>query len=151
MIIQRKEIENCKIEKADVNDYLDIMAVWESSVKETHNFLKSEDFEFYKRIIPDFLPNVDLFVLRSKNIILAFMGISAENLEMLFVSEESRGQGYGKHLLEYAINNFGIKNVDVNEQNKQAIEFYKKFGFKMVSRSEKDAMNKDYPILHLSR
>ncbi len=143
--------EDTKIEKANSNDYQKIMSVWESSVKATHDFLKQEDFEFYKNLIPDFFSHVDLYVFRSEDDIFAFMGISGENIEMLFVSGESRGKGYGKSLLRFAIDNFGISKVDVNEQNKQAIGFYEQFGFKVASRSEKDSMDKDYPILHLSR
>ncbi|MDR2009752.1 MAG: GNAT family N-acetyltransferase [Bacteroidales bacterium] len=150
MVMLRKKIENIEIEKADFKDYNDIIAVWESSVKATHDFLKSEDFDFYRKVIPGFLSQVDLYILRSEGKISAFMGISGENLEMLFVSDESRGKGYGKYLLETAITKNKIKKVDVNEQNRQAIGFYEKFGFRVINRSEKDPMNKDYPILHLS-
>lgn len=142
---------NLGIEKAKTSDIPEIITVWESSVKATHDFLKPEDFEFYKSMIPKFLGNVDLYVLCSGESILAFMGISDENLEMLFVAGESRGKGYGKQLLETAISKYKITKVDVNEENKQAVDFYKKFGFKIISRSEKDSMGKDYPILHLER
>ena len=48
--------------------------------------LKPEDFEFCKRVGPDILKNMDLYVLHSEKEISAFMGILGENLEMLFVS-----------------------------------------------------------------
>ncbi|MDR2917547.1 MAG: GNAT family N-acetyltransferase [Tannerella sp.] len=139
------------IENAGPDDYPEIMDVWESAVRATHDFLKPEDFELFKRIIPtDFLPNVDLYVLRQGEKIVGFMGISGENLEMLFISESSRGKGFGKILLTYAVQKVSVKKLDVNEQNKQALGFYEKFGFRIVARSEKDSMGKDYPILHLS-
>ncbi len=74
MVISEKQKSNLIIEKADFNDYGQIMEVWESSVKATHDFLKQEDFEFYR-----------------------------------------------------------------------------KFGFKIMSRSEKDSENKGYPILKMGR
>ncbi len=139
------------IEGAGPDDYPEIMEVWESAVKATHDFLKPEDFELFRKIIPtDYLPNVDLYVLRQEEKIVGFMGISGENLEMLFISESSRGNGFGKTLLTYAVQNMSVKKLDVNEQNKQALGFYEKFGFKIIDRSEKDSMGKDYPILHLS-
>lgn len=141
---------NVQIQQANKADYLQIMAVWESAVRATHDFLKREDFVFYKKIIPDFFSHVDLYVLRSGEHIFAFMGIANDNLEMLFVSNEIRGQGYGKLLLEYAVDNLHTTKLDVNEQNQQAIGFYEKFGFKVVGRSEKDSIGKDYPILHMS-
>jgi Acetyltransferases len=139
-----------KIQQASKDNYDKLMLVWESAVKATHDFLKQEDFDFYKRMIPGFFAHVDLYTLHTDKDIVAFMGISKDNLEMLFVSDQQRGLGYGKQLLEYAINILHIKRVDVNEQNKQAIGFYEKFGFKTVGCSKKDSMGKDYPILHMS-
>lgn len=48
------------------------------------------------------------------------------------------------------MDNFNANTVEVNEQNKQATGFYRKFGFKIISRSEKDSENKDYPVLKLA-
>jgi putative acetyltransferase len=138
-----------KIQQADKADYPQIMNVWESAVRATHDFLKPEDFEFYKKIIPDFLSQVDLYVLRSEKDIFAFIGVSDDNIEMLFVSDGARGKGFGKLLLEYAVEKLRVTKVDINEQNRQAIGFYEKFGFKTVGRSAKDSMEKDYPILHM--
>lgn len=139
-----------QIQQACKSDYPQMMDVWESAVKATHSFLNPEDFEFYKKLIPDFFPLVNSYVLRSGTDIFAFLGVADDKLEMLFVSDNAQGQGYGKLLLEYAIENLYITKVDVNEQNKQAIGFYQKFGFRIVGRSEKDSIGKDYPILHLS-
>ncbi len=147
-----RQKSNLIIEKANFNDYGQIMEVWESSVKATHDFLKQEDFEFYKKVIPtNYLPNLDVYILRSVEKTVGFVGISEKNIEMLFISGEQRGRGYGKILLEYAIDNFNANTIEVNEQNTQAIAFYKKLGFKMISRSEKDSENKGYPVLILER
>lgn len=148
MVILRKTIIH-EIQKGERVDYSQLMTIWESSVKATHYFLKTEDFEFYRKIIPDYFPNVDLYVIRSGKTINAFMGVSGDNIEMLFVSAESRGKGYGKSLLMYALDNLNVKKVDVNEQNAQAVGFYERFGFKAINRSEKDSMGKDYPILKM--
>jgi ribosomal protein S18 acetylase RimI-like enzyme len=149
MIMLRKSLIP-QVQEGKAEDYKQLMSIWESSVKATHSFLKQEDFEFYKRVLPDVFLQVELYTLRSDNEIVAFMGVFGENLEMLFVSDTARGQGYGKRLLEYAINRLNVTKVDVNEENKQAFGFYEKFGFRIVDRSEKDSMGKNYPILHLS-
>ncbi|SFN19582.1 putative acetyltransferase [Paenimyroides ummariense] len=53
-----------KIRKADKKDYSRIMEIWESSVIATHDFLKQEDFELFKNLIPDeFLPQLNVFVI----------------------------------------------------------------------------------------
>lgn len=154
MIMLKKELKNMKsqfrIETATDADYSEIIKVWESAVKATHHFLKAEDFEFYKQMVPTkYLPAVDLYVLRIENNIIGFIGVSCKHLEMLFIDADFKGKGYGKVLLNYAIEHLGITTLDVNEQNDQAFAFYKKMGFRISGRSEKDAEGKDYPILHL--
>lgn len=72
-----------------------------------------------------------------------------KDLEMLFINAYFRGKRYGKILLNYAIERLGITTLDLSEQNEQALGFYEKAGFRIVGRSEKDAMGKDFPILHL--
>ncbi|MDR1624080.1 MAG: GNAT family N-acetyltransferase [Tannerellaceae bacterium] len=139
-----------QIRKGQRIDFPEIMNVWESSVKATHDFLKLEDFEFYKRIgSKDFLPAMDLYVLQLDEKIIGFIGVSDKHLEMLFVEANSIGKGYGKALLSYAVEHLGITTLDVNEQNEKALTFYEKAGFRIVGRSEKDGMGKNYPILHM--
>ncbi|HEY1021166.1 MAG TPA: GNAT family N-acetyltransferase [Flavisolibacter sp.] len=68
---------------------------------------------------------------------------------MLFIHPRSQGRGLGKALLQYAVFTLKIKAVDVNEQNDQAVDFYRKFGFTVTSRSETDGLGKPYPLLTL--
>lgn len=69
---------------------------------------------------------------------------------MLFIDPDYRGKGLGKALLSYGVEHCQATAVDVNEQNPQAVNFYLKFGFKVIGRSELDGMGKPYPLLHLS-
>ena len=138
------------IEQFNSKDYSEIMKVWESSVLETHHFLKDEDFEYFKEVIPrDYLPNLNIYVL-IENGLKAFLAYNNNQLEMFFVDAESRGKGFGRILIKYAIDHLNIKYVDVNEQNEQAIGFYKKFGFSQFRMSLRDSSGREYPILHLS-
>ncbi len=41
--------------------------------------------------------------------------------------------------------------VDVNEQNTQALDFYLRRGFHVVGRSPLDGQGRPYPLLHLRR
>ena len=75
--------------------------------------------------------------------------MAEDNLEMLFIDPKYRGKGIGKSLLNYGIKNLNITKVDVNEQNEQAVGFYKHSGFEVIARSEVDASGKPYPILHM--
>lgn len=130
-------------------DYPRLIEIWESAVLNTHDFLKEEDFLYYKKQLPVYFQYVTLVGFEQDGILAGFMGIAEENLEMLFVDNEYRGTGIGKKLIAYATANLHVTKVDVNEQNTQAVDFYKYMGFNIVRRSELDGEGKEYPILHM--
>jgi putative acetyltransferase len=68
---------------------------------------------------------------------------------MLFVHPKEMRKGIGKSLVDYAIDELKIKKIDVNEQNKNAFKFYKKYGFIVYERTDKDSEEKNYPILKM--
>ncbi|CEH33789.1 GNAT family N-acetyltransferase [Romboutsia lituseburensis] len=143
------KIENLNsINDKDIDEILD---TWESSVRATHDFLSEEDIISIKPQVVEGAKYVSkLLCVRDKQgIIKAFMGIHDFKIEMLFVSNESRGNGIGKRLVDYAIEVLGVKYVDVNEQNPQAVGFYKHMGFKIIQRSEFDEQGNPFPILHM--
>ncbi|MCY1527926.1 putative N-acetyltransferase YjaB [compost metagenome] len=140
------------IKSATTADYDRLMDIWASAVLATHHFLAEEDFLYFKSIIAEqFFPQVQLSGLWDNDGVLqAFLGTAGDMMEMLFVAPEAQGKGYGKTLLQFAITTLHICRVDVNEQNEAATGFYLNQGFTIQSRSDKDSMGKDYPILHLS-
>jgi putative acetyltransferase len=139
-----------KISTVSINEYDQIIELWESSVKATHDFLLEKDIVFYKNIINKYFDNINLYAARNNTgKIIAFMGTSEDNIEMLFVHPNEMGKGIGKFLINYAINELKIKKVDVNEQNKRARELYEKMGFCVVNRSAFDNEGFPYPILHM--
>lgn len=143
------KIENLNIiNNKDIEEILD---TWESSVRATHDFLSEEDIISIKPQVIEGAKYVSkLLCVRDKNgIIKAFMGIHDFKIEMLFVSNESRGHGIGKKLVEYAIEVLNVNYVDVNEQNPQALGFYKHIGFKVFKKSEFDEQGNPFPILHM--
>lgn len=138
------------IHKVQNTEYQELISVWASSVKATHDFLQPDDFEFYKELIPSFFDNVTLHCIKNETgQLIGFIGTHEDNLEMLFVTANEIGKGIGKKLLLYAIDHLGITKVDVNQQNIQAVDFYIHFGFETISISEVDGFGKPYPILHL--
>lgn len=130
-----------------------LTALWERSVRATHDFLAPEDIAFFRRMVrEEALPDVEeLYVVRDeKNGFAAFAGVEAGKLEMLFVAPEKRGKGLGRKLVEHLVAHGGVRRVDVNEQNVQAAGFYARMGFRVVSRSASDPSGRPYPILHLA-
>lgn len=135
--------------KIEVTDYPRLMEIWESAVLNTHDFLKKEDFLYYKEQLPVYFQYVTLLGFEQEGVLVGFMGIAEGNLEMLFVDNNYRGMGIGKKLITYAISNLQVTKVDVNEQNAQAVGFYKHVGFNVSQRSDLDGEGKEYPILHM--
>ena len=83
-----------------------LLEVWESSVKATHLFLSIEEIENIKKYIPQALKEIPyLIIVENNNIPIAFMGIAEQKLEMLFITDNERGKGIGKELLNYGIEN----------------------------------------------
>lgn len=133
------------------SDYLEIIEVWESSVRATHHFLSEEDIQYFKPLILNqYLDAVSLFCTKDANgRITGFAGIADNKIEMLFVHADERGKSYGQTLLRHAMSNFDALKVDVNEQNEQAVGFYKHMGFEVISRSPLDSLGKPFPLLHM--
>jgi putative acetyltransferase len=141
-----------KLDTAQQTDYPVLLEIWEASVKATHHFLNKNDIEFFKKTIQEknIFDLVKLTVVRDdNNLIVGFMGVSENSLEMIFLHPNARRKGIGKMLLKHAINDLKVNKVDVNEQNEEALQFYEHFGFKIMSRSALDGTGKPYPILHM--
>ncbi|WP_183063123.1 acetyltransferase, partial [Salmonella enterica] len=77
-----------------------------------------------------------------------FMLLTGEHMDALFIDPDVRGQGIGKMLVEHALTLAPGLTTNVNEQNTQAVGFYKKMGFKVTGRSEVDDLGKPYPLLN---
>ena len=94
------------ISQPTLQDYNELTLLWEASVRSTHHFLTEENIRYYKPLVREqYLPAVDLYIIRREdNRIVAFMGLSDELIEMLFVHPDAQGQGYGKQLIDFAGN-----------------------------------------------
>ncbi len=130
----------------------ELTEVWEKSVSATHKFLSKEEIENIKKYVPQALNSVEHLVIAKKNEkLIAFMGVEKQKLEMLFLSPNETGKELGKQLLQYGINNFGINQLTVNEQNPLAKGFYEHMGFTVYKRSDLDEQGNPYPILYMQR
>lgn len=142
------EITNIQTEEFDA-----LLSLWEASIRATHKFLSDEDISFLKPLVRnEALPNLVLRGVRNSNgTLLGFLGVSDNEVETLFVTPNSFGQGIGKALMEYAESEFCTTKVSVNEQNPEALGFYQHLGYKIVGRSELDGQGLPFPILHLEK
>jgi len=136
---------------ATADDYPLLIKLWEASVRATHDFLTETHISTLRKQIQEvYMPQLPLWIATSEDgVALGFMGCHERRVEMLFVSPQSRGTGVGKALMQYAIAELAVNEVDVNEQNPQAVGFYLHRGFELVGRSELDGEGNPFPLLHL--
>lgn len=137
------------IRPAATCDFDAIAEVWEASVRATHHFLPVSEIEALRPVLREqYLPAVDLQVaVGADGGIAGFIGTAAGKIEMLFIAPAARGSGIGSALMART----DAPEVDVNEQNTQALDFYRRRGFQVVGRSPLDGQGRPYPLLHLRR
>jgi putative acetyltransferase len=143
--------EHSVIHTPNNSDYPELARIWEASVRATHDFLPESYIVLLKELLlTRYLDSVMLVCTKdSSQRITGFAGVAAGKVEMLFIDPLHRGQGLGRQLLRYAINCMNADELDVNEQNPQALGFYLKQGFEVIGRTEHDGLGQPYPLLHL--
>ncbi|MBK5548337.1 acetyltransferase [Pseudomonas sp. TH04] len=128
-------------------------ALWERSVRATHDFLPEDDIQRLLPLVRDTylpMPALDVWVFEDSQGLAGFIATGGHNVEMLFIDPDRRGQGIGRQLLEHARARHDTLTVDVNEQNSQAVGFYLHYGFIQVARSPLDGEGKPFPLLHMA-
>ena len=128
--------------------------VWRRSVRATHSFLTETDFREIENIVANlYLPNADLTVATdAQGRPVGFMGLTGRHIDSLFLDPDCRGKGLGRLFIDHAALAAGTPlSVDVNEQNGQAVGFYRHMGFVETGRSPTDDDGRPYPLLHMVR
>lgn len=133
------------------NDQLvnSLLNVWEDSVRATHLFLSDSEVKRIKEYVPQAIKSVKHLVVAETDNVVGFMGTENNRLEMLFISPQEMGKGIGKQLVQYGIQNYGVNEVTVNEDNPQAVGFYKHLGFETYKRTDRDEEGNPYPLLYM--
>lgn len=125
--------------------------IWRASVRATHDFLLEADFREIDTLVSEhYLPATRVWMaLDEAGRACGFLGLSGAHVDALFIDPASRGQGAGRRLLAHAESIAGRLTVDVNEQNLQALGFYRHMGFTATGRSPTDDAGRPYPLLHM--
>ncbi len=127
-----------------------VMAIWRRAVDATHDFLDPVDRAAIDTEVAGFLPGAPLtLAVDEEDRAIGFMLVDQGHMEALFIDPDHRGTGIGKALVEEALGRHPQLTTDVNEQNAQAIGFYKRLGFKRIGRSALDGQGRAYPLIHL--
>ncbi|ENR4936835.1 acetyltransferase [Klebsiella pneumoniae] len=139
---------NIRRSRPDEGDKL--TAIWCRSVDATHDFLTKAYRKELEEMVRAFLPEAPLWVaVNTEDQPIAFMLLTGDHMDALFVDPDVRGCGVGKLLIEHALSLTPKLTTNVNEQNEQAVGFYQNMGFRVTGRSETDDLGQPYPLLNL--
>jgi diamine N-acetyltransferase len=133
---------------ADKDRLLDI---WLRSVRATHRFLAESDIQSLLPAVRDVaLEQLELWALCEAGEVVGFMGLADTGVEALFIDPACSRRGGGRRLVGHARRLKGSPlSVEVNEQNPEALAFWRACGFVVTGRSPVDSGGRPYPLLHL--
>ena len=129
-----------------------LVQVWERSVRATHQFLSESEILRIKEYVPQAIGGVAHLVAAEQEpgVPVGFLGVENGRLEMLFLDPAVRGKGLGRQLIALGVQEYGVREVTVNEQNPQAVGFYEHMGFKAYKRTDHDEEGGPYPLLYMT-
>jgi putative acetyltransferase len=142
---------NRVIRKGRAEDRGAILEIWLRAVRATHGFLTEAEIQELLPLVRDAaLPSLEIWVETAGDEMVGFAGLDGAKLEALFIDPAHFRRGVGRRLIDRARQLKGPLTVDVNEQNPEAVAFYRAMGFDVAGRSPLDGQGRPYPLLHLS-
>lgn len=149
--VMGKDMEIYEVQERTEKILEKLLSIWEASVRATHLFLSDAEVLQIREYVPQALRGVEHLIVAesASGEPAAFMGTEGKRLEMLFLAPEERGKGLGKQLVQYGFEQYGIREVTVNEQNPQAVGFYEHMGFETYKRTDCDEEGNPYPLLYM--
>ena len=144
-----------QVRHARVEDRQPLLAIWERSVRATHDFLEEHDIVALRPLVALELASdvVQWWVLvDARDEPLGFLGYTDDTIAGLFIDARHARRGGGRMLVAHAQALSGATlSVDANEANHAAVHFYEAQGFVVVGRSPLDAAGRPFPIVHMER
>ena len=128
-----------------------LFEIWQAAVAATHDFVSPADKAEIAVIVREqYLQSAPLWVVvDTDDRPLGFMGMTGSTMDSLFIDPEHAGRGLGRAMVDHARSLASNLSVDVNEQNRSAVGFYRRLGFREAGRSPLDDGGRPYPLLHM--
>lgn len=134
-----------KIDRANPEETLEVLDLFIKARGEMKYLPKIHTYDETKKFIEDLVKSGNTFVIKKENKIVGFIEIENEWLHHLYISPIFQNKGYGKMLLDKA-KELSPKELRlwVFEDNKNAIKFYQREGFKLEKkRNQKETTNEE--------
>lgn len=112
-----------------------MLTIWLEGSKQSHGFVKEE---YWQKMLPSvrkyYIPNTESYVFEDKHKIKGFIStIDEQYIGALFVDPQYQRQKIGTKLINYVKNMYPMLSLKVFTKNKDALRFYQKNGFKIMS------------------
>lgn len=93
------------IRKFRNEDLEQIMQLWLQSNIQAHGFIEKTYWKSHYSEVRKMMPEAEIYVFDCEDGILGFLGLQEDYIAGIFVGENNRGRGIGKHLLQCAKQN----------------------------------------------
>lgn len=121
-----------KFEKNDINA---VMEIWVNENIRTHNFIAKEYWKDNYEYVKDILPKADIYVYILDEQVVGFVGVNNNYVEGIFVDINNQHSGIGTSLLDKIKENKNNLMLSVYKKNENAIKFYEKNNFIIISEN----------------
>ncbi len=110
-----------------------VIEIWYTASVIAHDFIPSNYWQEKKEDMKNmYIPSSNTFVYEDNNQLLGFISLVDNYIAAIFVATNVQGKGIGQKLMQFAKNKFSNLQLGVYAKNYQAIEFYRKQGFKII-------------------
>lgn len=121
-----------KFEKKDINA---VMEIWKKENIRAHNFIAKEYWKDNYEYVKDILPKADIYVYILDEKIVGFVGVNNNYIEGIFIDINNQHSGIGTSLLDKIKEKKDNLILNVYKKNKNAIKFYEKNNFIIISEN----------------
>ena len=134
-----------RLQEADVDRVMDL---WLNANLKAHNFVPAAYWRSNFEPVKEMLPQAEVYVYEDAGEIQAFVGLTGEYIEGIFVSCEMQSNGIGKLLLDHIKAIKGMLRLSVYQKNTRAIRFYQREGFAIQREGlDESTGEKEYTML----
>lgn len=121
------------IRKYNESEIPELLEIWEKAALIAHPFLTQEFHEMVKELMKNkFLPNSDTWVYAEGGVIIGFISMNGNEIGGLFVNPGAQSKGVGTSLVNHQKELHNELEVEVFQENKIGVPFYKKNGFSII-------------------
>ena len=134
-------------------DLFAIMQIWLDTNIKVHSFIPKDYWTDNYAMVENLLPQAEIYVYEDDDTkqIDAFIGLTDNYIEGIFVREASQSRGIGKQLLNYVKQIKSSMRLSVYQKNTRAITFYQREQFVVQSENTDDNTNEKELVMAWSR